>query len=80
MSSENEFEIVHPDTENNNSKNNNDSLNKNKVDRSPGILDKIGVNLLRNHNWICVLMLTPISLLYDLYCICEYDHISRRVL
>ena len=32
------------------------------------LLRKIGAYILRHHNWICVLILTPISLIYDVYC------------
>ena len=37
-----------------------------------GIVERTALYILRNQNWICVLMLTPISLLYDLYCFCKY--------
>ena len=37
-----------------------------------GIVERTALYILRNQNWICVLMLTPISLMYDLYCFCKY--------
>ena len=37
-----------------------------------GIVERTALYILRNQNWICVLMLTPISLIYDLYCFCKY--------
>ena len=36
-----------------------------------GIVERTALYILRNQNWICVLMLTPISLIYDLYCFCK---------
>ena len=37
-----------------------------------GMVERTALYILRNQNWICVLMLTPISLIYDLYCFCKY--------
>ena len=46
---------------------------ENKNGASPqGIVERTALYILRNQNWICVLMLTPISLIYDLYCFCKY--------
>ena len=50
------------------------SFGKGQFDNE-GVVKRIGGYVLRNQNWICVLMLTPISLMYDLYCICEYYRI-----
>ena len=49
------------------------TLEENKNEESPqGIVERTALYILRNQNWICVLMLTPISLIYDLYCFCKY--------
>ena len=49
------------------------TLQENKHEESPqGIVERTALYILRNQNWICVLMLTPISLIYDLYCFCKY--------
>ena len=37
-----------------------------------GMVERTALYILRNQNWICVLLLTPISLMYDLYCFCKY--------
>ena len=33
----------------------------------PPKIDKIAQYILREHNWICLLVLVPISLVYDLF-------------
>ena len=38
-----------------------------------GMVERTALYILRNQNWICVLLLTPISLMYDLYCFCKYN-------
>ena len=50
-------------------KNNNNS----KKDEKKGLLDQILFYLLRNHNWIFVMALMPISICYDIYCFCKYN-------
>jgi len=37
-----------------------------------GMVERTALYILRNQNWICVLMLTPISLIYDLYCFLSF--------
>ncbi len=43
-------------------------IQKQSQSKDDDLLKKIGAYILRHHNWICVLILTPISLLYDVYC------------
>ena len=45
----------------------------NKEDNSTGAVEKFLNYICRHYNWIVVLMLTPISLIYDLYCFCKYS-------
>ena len=71
MSSEHGLKTSHSAAANNNTGNEYESFEQNQFD-NVGLVKKLGVNILRNHNWICVLILTPISLMYDLYCICKY--------
>ena len=54
----------------------NTNTNKENESEIPGQYERDEVDfaqyILRNHNWICILILTPISLIYDLYCFCKY--------
>ena len=59
-------------------KNNNDGSycktdeDKNQCNEDVSFIERAANHMCRHYNWIIVLLLTPISLTYDLYCFRKY--------
>ena len=46
--------------------------NNTEENEKKSVFDLVLTYLLRNHNWIFVMALMPISVCYDVYCFCKY--------